>query len=289
MGTRQRPSISNLSSKVRSSKSSTSSTVIDKRSSLLNNTPAQSRESVLNKFEVRLKTLEEENCRFKELIEELRTELSEHKKEISLLKSQALSTESGISVAQEEINRNIVIRGLEITSESTPESVSTAFVGLCSHLGISSLEFEPESIEVVKAEPNNSTTSFRPLKVRFQTITAKRNFLQIRRVKKDIYPKDLGLTQKNNQPLRINEQLTRSNQELLFQARSLRGSGNFKFVWSCNGQILVRKEHRSRVIRVRDLQHLETLRGERSVLNNPDHGFSRPRIHLRNGPHSQDE
>lgn len=79
-------------------------------------------------------------------------------------------------------------------------------------------------------------------------------------MKKDILPRDIGIIQNTRKALLITEQLTRSNQELLYRARSLRESNNFKFVWSNNGQILARRRHRSKVIRILDIEHVERLK-----------------------------
>lgn len=84
----------------------------------------------------------------------------------------------------------------------------------------------------------------------------------MRRIKKEIYPSDIGINQQHTRPVLISEQLTRANQELLYQARSIRGSNGFKFVWSHNGQILARRKEGDRVIRIIDLIHLNQLKTE---------------------------
>lgn len=212
-----------------------------------------------DKISQRVTDLERENSQFKCIIDQLRKELDEQKTQILILQNERRARDSDISVEQEDINSNIVIRGIEVQSDAPTESLSTAFSGLCSYLGVQDVpEFIPEAIDVVPST-NKSGKSSRPLKVKFKSVTAKRNFLQIRRSKRDIYPSDIGLTQKSRAPLRINEQLTKSNQELLYQARSLRGNNRFKYIWSNNGQILARREDRSRVTRIRDFVHLDEL------------------------------
>lgn len=119
-------------------------------------------------------------------------------------------------------------------------------------------EFNPVSVQTLTTGKDN--TSHRPLQVWLQSAIAKRHFLQARRSKKDIFPADIGLTQHSRKQVLITEQLTRPNQELMYQARSLRGSGGYKFVWSNNGQILVRKQQNSRVIRILNEQHINQLK-----------------------------
>lgn len=98
------------------------------------------------------------------------------------------------------------------------------------------------------------------MQVCLKSIEAKNQFLQVRRIKKDIYPADIGISQQSKRPLLITEQLTRHNQELLFKARSIRGPGGFKFVWSKNGQILARHKENSRVIRITDQNQITQIK-----------------------------
>lgn len=212
------------------------------------------------KLSERLSAVELENAQFRSIIEELRSELQEQRKQILILQKQNSAHTSEISLEQEELNNNIVIRGVEVSTDSPAESLSAVFSGLCSHLGVSNVsEFEPELIEVIASTSNETEKASRPLKVRFRSAVIKRNFLQIRRTRRDIYPSDIGISQKSRRPLRISEHLTKANQELLYQARSLRGNRKFKYIWSNNGQILARKEDRSKVIRIRDFVQLNEL------------------------------
>lgn len=70
----------------------------------------------------------------------------------------------------------------------------------------------------------------------------------------------------------ISEELTRSNQELLYQARSLRIRGNYKFVWSCNGQVLARFRKKSKVVRIVDTAHVNFLRAQVNLDPLPENG-----------------
>lgn len=110
-------------------------------------------------------------------------------------------------------------------------------------------EFDPVSVKVIHLNPlDKKNTSVKPIRVQFQSADAKRKFLQVRRVKKTISQTDIGIKSSASHPILVSEELTRSNQELLFQARSLRNQGNYKFVWYCNGQVLVRYRQNSKVI-----------------------------------------
>lgn len=100
----------------------------------------------------------------------------------------------------------------------------------------------------------------RPFVVKLASKEAKRKFLQARRAKKDIRPSDIAHNQANNKPIFVTERLTSKNQKLLFEARSLRGRDQYKFVWSNNGKILARRKKNSTVIRIKDSSDVDRLR-----------------------------
>lgn len=218
--------------------------------------------------------LSADNEILKKRIGELSLESSTLKLEVSSLKSeihklnnkQNLQAESstllnqGISEEQQELNSNIVIRGVDLTNTTSDLESNRVYESIRAHLGIENDEaFNPESVKVIPSSIAKPTTA-KTIQVRFRSVIAKRQFLQIRRTKKDILPTDLGIVQNSKKAILITEQLTRDNQQLLYAARSLRSSHKFKFVWSNNGQILVRPQQNSNVIRISDISQVNELR-----------------------------
>lgn len=161
------------------------------------------------------------------------------------------------------MNTNIVIRGIDIKESNSESELATVYGGIRTHLGISNnTDFDPVSLKLLTSSAHRSSKSSRPIQVRFRSVNAKREFLQIRRVKKEILPKDIGIKQQSQRPVLISEQLTSANQQLLYSARSLRGGDKFKFVWSCNGQILARRQTKSKVIRLTSTAHVNLIRAQ---------------------------
>lgn len=202
-----------------------------------------------------------------ELTNELKLEVAELNRQIQQFTEAQSLVEKGITLEQQEINTNIVIRGVDLSEITTQSDLLSLYNNIRSHLGIANInEFAAVSARIL--QPNNRPSSNAKgktaeiVQVQLSTVAAKRQFLQISRAKKDIVPADIGLIQKSKLPVLITEQLTRGNQELLFFARSLRGTHRYKYVWSCNGQILVRLKERSKVIRIRDIEHVNQLRTE---------------------------
>lgn len=246
-------------------------------------------EQRINAIEARYKSLEtscnqliSENAEFKRIIENLQSELTETKRqseqlrlELDELKNEESSDLKKVSRSQEELNSNIIIRGAEV-NENTPESELLAvYEGIRNYLDISGAsEFDPVSVSLIPRRaatgtPSSETnkSSSRPIQVKLASSQSKKKFLQVRRIKKDIFPADIGIINSTRRPILISEHLTRSNQELLFQARGLRGHNGFKFVWSSDGQILVRHKPNTKVIRIIDVSQIQQLKDQFNILS----------------------
>lgn len=216
----------------------------------------------------------------------LAAENSELKSELSHLKSEVLNLRNqfgrlpdahlgtGVSAEQESINANVIIRGIDFEQQPSHDALLEKFDQIRSHLGISTVsDFEPADIGLVHPKTTTDkefSTLHKTIRVKFHSVDHKRRFLQIRRTKKSIYPSEVGIKQNSRKPILIVEQLTKQNQQLLYKARSLRTSSDFKFVWSNNGQILARHRQGSKVIRIQDLNHIDQLRSQFSTIHTND-------------------
>lgn len=217
----------------------------------------------LESLETSFNRLNTENSDLRQTIDKLQLDITQLKDQAVQLCSSITSSENCLSLDQQELNTNIVIRGVDVKVDTPEPELLAVYEGIRTHLGISNItELTPVSVKVLTSNPSNGNTSSRPIQVQLPSVAAKRHFLQVRRIKKDIFPSDIGITQTCRRPVLISEQLTRRNQELLFQARSLREKNNFKFIWSNNGQILARHKPNSKVIRITDVAHINCLRTE---------------------------
>lgn len=185
--------------------------------------------AVTLKLSESIQLLESRVAALESLVEKLSTEntvlrqsVSSLQVEVSLCKSQleqqqVSSTAAGnnISLDQEQFNTNIVIRGVDV-KEDTPESdLLAVYEGIRKHLDIADVtEFTPESITVLPSASSKNSANSRPIRVQFQSKSTKVKFLQVRRVKKDIYSPDIGISKSSRRPILISEQLIRVNQEL---------------------------------------------------------------------------
>lgn len=100
------------------------------------------------------------------------------------------------------------------------------------------------------------------LMISFIDNNAKNTFLKLAK-RLDIKPNDLGLSTSGR--ISFNEQLTRMNQTLLQETRQLRSHG-FKFIWSKNGRILVRKTATSKIMAIHNIHCIEALKSPNVTL-----------------------
>lgn len=222
----------------------------------------------LSSLETEYRTTEATCTRLTAENQELKTEISALKTEVINIKDHGLqhkgfikSSDRGVSAEQQEINSNIVIRGVNLANPSNESEPATVFEAIRTHLDIAADDaFNPISITLLPSSKSKPSTATKTIQVRFRTIATKKQFLQVRRIKKDISPADLNLVQTSKKAILITEQLTRSNQELLYAARSLRNTHKYKFVWSNDGQILVRQQQGSKVIRITDISQVNDLK-----------------------------
>ncbi len=234
-------------------------------------------ESKVESLQKHNKQLTAENTELKAEVFNIKSEILELKTQHHRFKKTQVEIERGISIEQQEINSNVIIRGVDIEENANKDQLIATFNQIRSHLGVAKIDdFEAVDIGVLHTKGNkNKEQTFLPktIQVKFKFIDHKRRFLQIRRTKKSFIPSDIGLKQNSKKPILIVEQLTKQNQELLYNARSLRSSSNFKFVWSNNGQILARQQQGSKVIRIEDINHVNRLKAHYSSARTTDGQF----------------
>lgn len=135
----------------------------------------------VSETESRYKELEAENSKFKITISELKAEVGEIKSQLLHFKETSASLDKSFSVEQQELNNNIVIRGIDLTNTASDSEPTRVYESIRAHLGIENDEvFNPESVKVIPSSITK-TGAAKTIQVRFRSVIAKRQFLQIRR------------------------------------------------------------------------------------------------------------
>lgn len=195
-------------------------TTINSRLSISNRTvptPVVNLEELIKSLESRLNAVETssnqmvaENIELKQAVERLQTEVNELKAQHDIHRLTTSPTNCIISGAQQEVNPNIIIRGIETDNNTSAADLMNIYEGIRAHPGIADIpDLAPVSVSLLSSNAAKPNSTLRPIKVVLPSVAAKTKFLQVRRTKKDIVQADIGITSNSKRPVLITEQLTR--------------------------------------------------------------------------------
>lgn len=145
-------------------------------------------------------------------------------------------------------NRNIQIDGM-------PEENNEDLRKMMKNIGEKiQVEFEDKEVDAIHRLPTrNESNNCPPIVVQFTTRQVRDKILTNAR-KTKLNTKDFGKTV--DKPIFINEHLTKSKKQIMFEARRLKIARGYKFLWTRNGKVLIRKSEQTRVIELRTLDDL---------------------------------
>ncbi|KAL1454436.1 hypothetical protein WDU94_010692 [Cyamophila willieti] len=72
-----------------------------------------------------------------------------------------------------------------------------------------------------------------------------------------------------NEKWYVNEHLTKTNQDLLYKTKEWAKKNNYKFVWTRDCKVHLRKDENSRVFAVNNLEHLESIQKVKKPVKTP--------------------
>lgn len=148
-------------------------------------------------------------------------------------------------------NRNIQIDGIpKKNDEKLKEIVQT----IGSKIDVNIKESDIDAIHRI---PTRSTTNPEPIVVQFVTRQMKETMM-VKAKTTRISTNDIN-TQYPNKPVYINDHLTKYRKQIMFEVRRLKNEKNYKFLWSRNGKIFIRKDENSVVINLNNLDDLKKI------------------------------
>lgn len=100
--------------------------------------------------------------------------------------------------------------------------------------------------------------------MKFKNPILKNDFLKIAK-RLDLQTSDIGLSTRKSNRIRLSEQLTPMNQQLLNEARQLRTHG-YKFIWSKNGRIMARKTATSNIVVIHNYDCIDSLKSSNQTI-----------------------
>lgn len=200
-------------------------------------------------------TIREQNERIAELVENQVKLESENAKIRCDLKAVKISHEL---YKQRQLDGNIILSGLPTKKDLDPKAVIKKF---CGKLGIKNeISMEANNAKIEMFTVRNNTVSHRVIKIAAANpiLSGEIKIKYKEAIKRQNYIVASDLVDgADGKPIYMNSELTGYFQLIFKKARDLRRRKIVKFVWEKNGELLVRKEEGSKVIRVKHLDDLD--------------------------------
>lgn len=171
--------------------------------------------------------------------------------ECRALKKQASQLEDRVTASEQySRNRNLEIKGVPLTKD---DNICEIVRQVGDALAV---PIEEAEIEVCHRVPVKNPSAPPNIVVQFKSRT-KRDAVLKKAKKMRISTEDLGFSP--NSPLYINEHLCPALKQLLGMAIEQKKAKGWRFVWSCDGKILARKEESSPIVHIRNAQDVEKI------------------------------
>lgn len=158
-------------------------------------------------------------------------------------------------IKQNEFKKNMVIFGVPCLKDQ--RSLELTFENILAQLQIPKTDVKIDDIFQKKANTEQS-----PVFVKFTSLQQKIDFKQAAKAsmqsnKRYLHACDIGFT--SNNKIIFVDQLTDINRNLLREAKQLRAHG-YKYIWTVNGRILVKKNEDADVLVIKTLNCIESLK-----------------------------
>lgn len=184
-------------------------------------------------------------------IELLESENREIKREIVMLRKHYERIESNTRM------QNAVISGIP---ESKNENLEDLVLKLAENLGMTLTKDKIHKIS--RFRPRNGTT--KPILVSFSHASTKEQLLSLYNIRKSIKGDAVGLS--SDIVIRIGDHLTSHKQLLLQKAKKeLKSTGQYSYVWTQNGNVLIRKTTNSKIHKINNLDDIARYKAQQNI------------------------
>jgi hypothetical protein len=212
----------------------------------------------LTELITRLEHLEAENGMLRGRISELEARapvIGTLERSVAMLQTGKLEQETRDDLKEQTAKLyNVEIRGVHQTdAEQLPEIIKQIAKVIGCDLNINEVDF------IVRTRTRNKNSP-RPIIVKFLRRMSRDTFLaQVRAKKKRITTKDIGVEGLPTDII-VSEHLTIKNKMLFYQTRLLAKEKQYKFAWTRNGKIFLRKDEGTHRIFIGSEKDLETIK-----------------------------
>lgn len=188
-------------------------------------------------------------------IKELRRSSREEAKERETMKERIRQLEEAVDRNERErIKNNIIITGIDKQEgrggeEKTSDVVESVLKGM--HVKI-------EKGDIISCKRKEGRHDHSPIAVELSSKDAKEKILIARRKVRSIKTDECGL-KGDVREIYINEQLTALKTNLFYQARQIKKDKKYKFVWTREGNVYMRKMEDEKKIHIKNVDDLERI------------------------------
>lgn len=193
--------------------------------------------------------------KFDELQEEnrkLKNMLKENIKKNNILEERVKSLEQIMEKTErEKLKNNIILIGVakQRKNENVTEIVNKVFKNI-------NTKIEPN--EIIEAYRKDEENNKSPIIVKLASNEIKSKILNARKQIGSITTKECQLTGEENE-IFINEQLTQLKNNLFYKARELKKEYKYKFLWTRDGNIYIRKSETSTKLKINTTSDLDKI------------------------------
>ena len=202
------------------------------------------------KFEVIIHESKELKSKVTMLVKEnkiLNDQLNDMKEETTSLSSQVDFLERNLK------GKNLEIVGVPFVKN---ENVGDLALKVLTNIDPQLNKEDIESARRLMKKDKNNVTIYGPILARFKNI-GKRNY--IFRNKKNLAEARPNLVNGSVKKIFINENLTPKNKKIFYHANCFKKQNNWRFVWTANGMVFLRKTESSDAVLVKNLVDLENI------------------------------
>ncbi|KAF0752799.1 Uncharacterized protein FWK35_00012261 [Aphis craccivora] len=181
--------------------------------------------------------------------------------ENNILKTHIIQLENKIELMERrQISNDIIIDGIpENKTEDCTNLVQQICKELNSNINVSMIN------DCHRIGFNHNNARPRRIIVKFINHQDKINTLKARQIKRNFSTKDIGI--QPDMPIYIRENITTKGSKLFKEARDLKKSLHFQFVWTKNGLVFLRKNETDKIIRVDNEEVISNLKSQYDHLN----------------------
>lgn len=193
--------------------------------------------------------LQKELKDLKKLFSNTTAELKSLRDENKVLREGLATCASRVKYLEEENSKQqqwVRLQNLEITGipEHKDENTEDIVLNVSQHIGVNIQSTDIEFAHRIQPRRATSASRARPIIVRLKQRTVKDKIMAAARKHRNISARDIGLGVES-QKIYINEHLTKDNKMLLTSCKQKAKELNYKYIWTKNCRVFVRKNETS--------------------------------------------